>query len=82
MRWRPREENTIADDITNSKFHQVDLAKRVDVRFEDIPTHIITSLFEAKADFDRAREAQRAIKRAQALQGGEVKRKRVEKTPW
>ncbi|CAK9061235.1 unnamed protein product [Durusdinium trenchii] len=77
-----KEENTIADDITNSKFHQVDLAKRVDVRFEDIPTHIITSLFEAKADFDRAREAQRAIKRAQALQGGEVKRKRVEKTPW
>eukprot|EP00435_Cladocopium_sp_Y103_P027253 s3393_g6.t1 len=50
LRWRPREENTIADDITNSVFTQVDSSKRIQMVYEDLPTSIIHSLWNAKAN--------------------------------
>ena len=78
LRWRPREENTIADDITNSIFTQVDLAKRVDLGFSDVPTGIIRSLWDCKAQFDQARATAKAAAKAY----GSKKRKRHDKTPW
>ena len=82
LKWRPREENTIADDITNSIFDQVDLSKRIAMSYNDLPVQIIHALFEAKSDFDQARESQRAVARSQALRAAGQKRKRVDKTPW
>lgn len=82
LKWRPREENTIADDITNSIFDQVDLSKRIAMSYNDLPVQIIHALFEAKSDFDQAWESQRAVARSQALRAAGQKRKRVDKTPW
>ena len=82
LKWRPREENTIADDITNSIFDQVDLSKRITMTYNDLPVQIIHALFEAKSEFDQARESQRTVARSQALRAAGQKRKSVDKTPW
>lgn len=82
LKWRPREENTIADDITNSVFDQVDLSKRITISYADLPVQIIHALYKSKAEFDRARESQRTIARSQALRVAGMKRKRADKTPW
>ena len=78
LRWRPREENTIADDITNSVFTQVDMAKRIDINFADVPTGIIRALWDTKLQFDQAR----AEAKAAAKSSTSKKRKRHDKTPW
>ena len=78
LRWRPREENTVADDITNSVFTQLDVEKRLHVEYEDIPTEIIHALWQVKSEFDEAR----LQAKASVPKGGEKKRKRVDKTPW
>ena len=78
MKWRPREENTVADDITNSVFTQLDMDKRLQVDYEDIPTEIIHALWQVKADFDEAR----LLAKASIPKESEKKRKRVDKTPW
>ena len=78
LRWRPREENTVADDITNSVFTQLDVEKRLHVEYEDIPTEIIHALWQVKSEFDEAR----LLAKASVPKGGEKKRKRVDKTPW
>eukprot|EP00435_Cladocopium_sp_Y103_P002353 s4728_g1.t1 len=78
LKWRPREENTVADDITNSIFTQLDPTKKVQITYEDLPTSIIHALWDTKADFDRSRDAAK-----QAAEGRtEKKRKRHDKTPW
>ena len=38
LKWRPRDENTVADDLTNEKFDQVDIAKRVQIRWNENQT--------------------------------------------
>ena len=55
LRWRPRELNTIADDITNSVFTQVDMAKQIPMSYADIPTPIIHALWDTKVEFDELR---------------------------
>ena len=77
LRWRPREHNTIADDITNSEFTQVDTARRIPMTYADVPTSIIHRLWETKLEFDRLRTKMRA----EAPPGGK-KRKHHDKTPW
>eukprot|EP00435_Cladocopium_sp_Y103_P051871 s108_g16.t1 len=74
----PPEENTVADDITNSVFVQVDLEKRVDIAYSDLPTQIIHALWDTKAQFDSAR----LVARAAAAAAPEKKRKRYDKSPW
>ena len=78
LRWRPREENTVADDLTNSIYTQVDMSKRMDISYDDFPTQIIESLWCMKAQFDEAR----AVAKASAKSSGTKKRKRHDKTPW
>ena len=76
--WRSgRELNTVADDITNSVFTQVDMAKRIPMSHADIPTSIIHALWETKQEFDELRAEAKA-----AAVPGERKRKRQDKTPW
>eukprot|EP00435_Cladocopium_sp_Y103_P066172 s60_g28.t1 len=78
LKWIPREENTVADDITNSVFVQVDLEKRVNISYADLPTQIIHALWDTKAQFDSAR----LVERAAAAANPEKKRKRYDKSPW
>eukprot|EP00435_Cladocopium_sp_Y103_P003553 s890_g1.t1 len=78
LKWIPREENTVADDITKSVFVQVDLEKRIDIGYSDLPAHIIHALWDTKAQFDSAR----LVARAAAAAALEKKRRRYDKSPW
>eukprot|EP00435_Cladocopium_sp_Y103_P032400 s670_g8.t1 len=78
LSWRPREENTIADDITNSVFDQVDISKRINIDYSDLPTQISHSLWDTKAQFDAAR----LVAKAAAAAAPEKKRKRYDKSAW
>ena len=78
LNWRPREQNTVADDITNSVYTQVDMSKKMDLVYGDLPTEIIHGLWQAKAEFD----AMRMVARAAASTNGGTKRKRHDKSPW
>lgn len=50
LQWRPRDENTIADD-TNGIFEQVDGTKRVLIRWKDVKLSLLNRLWEARDDF-------------------------------
>eukprot|EP00435_Cladocopium_sp_Y103_P061492 s851_g23.t1 len=55
LRWRPRDENQDADDLTNGKFENFDLGKRLDRKFEDLSLALLGLLWDARSDFlDRA----------------------------
>ena len=64
--------------MTNSIFSQVDMSKRVELKFGDVPTGIIMALWETKAQFDGARAEAKAAAKADPSK----KRKRHDKTPW
>ena len=51
LKWRPRDENTVADDLTNEKFDQVDIAKRVQIRWNEIKQDLLNKLWGAREDF-------------------------------
>ena len=51
LAWRPRDQNTLADDLTNSRFDDVDLDKRIDVAFSDLELSLLLSLWEARHEF-------------------------------
>lgn len=51
LKWRPRDENTIADDLTNEKFDQVDPSKRVDIRWNEIKLTLLNKLWGAREEF-------------------------------
>ena len=51
LKWRPRDENTVADDLTNEKFDQVDIAKRVQIRWNEIKLDLLNKLWGAREEF-------------------------------
>jgi hypothetical protein len=79
--WKPREENQLADDLTNSCFEKFNSKKRVAVSLDDIPTDIIARVtFLAKAFTDELDQR----KLAKKILGGTVpkRKRRREKIPW
>jgi len=73
LQWRPREENTLADALTNeddSAFHST---LRVNVLFDDIPMAIVNELWQTKLEFDH---------RKSSFIAGEVSRRKRQKTQW
>lgn len=78
LRWRPREENTVADDLTNSVYGQVDLSKQISISFEDLPLSLVNSLWRTKVDFDTKRIAAKSS----GARDHNLKRKKTDKSPW
>lgn len=78
LRWRPREENTVADALTNKDFASVDQSKRIDVVYSDLPLSLLRQLWETQVNFA---EMKTAAKAAKAAGDGNKKRKK-DKTPW
>ena len=80
LNWRPREENTFADGITNGDFSPFDASRLIPLKFSDIPQDIIWLLWETKTEFD-------SMKTEAKFMQGEVSRRRKrkrheDKTPW
>ena len=51
LRWRPRDENQLADDLTNSRFEGVVAERRIVIRFEDLELGLLNRLWAAREDF-------------------------------
>ena len=73
LQWRPREENTLADALTNEDDAAFDSTLRVNVKFDDIPLAIVNELWQTKLEFDH---------RKSSFIAGEVSRRKRQKTQW
>ena len=51
LKWRPRDENTVADDLTNERFDQVDMEKRVRMQWKEVKLDLLNKLRGAREEF-------------------------------
>eukprot|EP00435_Cladocopium_sp_Y103_P067626 s1270_g30.t1 len=52
LKWRPREENTEADSLTNEDFSSFDLNKRINICLKDVDLAILNDLVEVWSEFE------------------------------
>lgn len=79
IRWRPRNENVEADNLTNDRFDGFSTSHRVQLRYQDLDTRILDSLQKALAEFEESSEVRSGTLRMKGLS----KRLKVEtKTKW
>ena len=78
LSWRPREENTEADDLTNEAFGGFDPSLRVAVKLGDLDLAILQALVAAHSEFEEAKSAARADRKRDPAS----KSKKFDKSPW
>ncbi|CAE7632161.1 unnamed protein product [Symbiodinium sp. CCMP2592] len=78
LTWKPRDENKLADALTNQDFSSFSSEHRLDVSFSELPLELLNQLWLSKSDFDASRKA---LQSASSFQPRVPKRKR-EGTPW
>ena len=78
LRWRPRDENEEADDLTNEVFGSFSESLRVPLTLQDLDLKILSLLVEAREAFDVARAKAKADKGS----GKGSLSKRFDKSPW
>ena len=78
LRWRPREENVEADNLTNEEFAGFSESDRVLVTLSDIDLCIVETLWKTKAQFDEARLEAKNL--GKTVPGG--KKRKLEKSAW
>ena len=78
LRWRPREENVEADNLTNEEFAGFSESDRVPVTLSDIDLCIVETLWKTKAQFDEARLEAKNL--GKTVPGG--KKRKLEKSAW
>ena len=76
LEWRPRDENKLADALTNGDFSGVSMSRRIDLKFSDLPLDMVDRLFQTKADFDANRALPRVV--GSSLPSS----KKFDKSPW
>ena len=76
LNWRPRDENELADALTNGDYSGVSASKRVGLKFEDIPLDVVNSLWRTKAAFDEARASPRVMGTTSSSS------RKFDKSPW
>ena len=54
LNWRPRDENKLADALTDGDFTDVSASKRVNLKLEGIPLDVVEKLWQTKVAFDEA----------------------------
>ena len=78
LRWRPREENIEADQLTNENFEGFDMALRIAVDWGDVDLSVLNDLAATREGFIRARESAKEL--ANFASG--TKSKKFDKSPW
>ena len=76
LTWRPREENTLADQLTNEVFDSFDLRQRLSVSWNELPLSMLDNLWSTKSDFDQSR------KDISASAPNKSRKRKADKTPW
>lgn len=77
LRWRPREENVEADNLTNKRFDGFLPELRVPLSLEDIDLSLVVELWKTKESFEGARSAAKSAEVPRS-----VKRRKHEKSLW
>ena len=77
LQWRPREENTEADDLTNERFSEFDPKLRVEVSLQSMDS-ILQALVTVHDEFEKAKQSAKAER---ALDPAS-KSKKFDKSPW
>ena len=79
IRWRPRNENVEADNLTNDRFDGFSFSHRVQISYQDLDTRILDSLQKSLAEFEESSEVRSGTLRVKGLS----KRLKLEtKTKW
>lgn len=78
LKWRPREENTIADALTNKDFSSVDQSKRLPLSYAELPLSLLRRLWDTHAQFAEMKTAAKSLQ----SKGHFNKRRKHDKTPW
>ena len=80
LRWRPRETNVEADDLTNQKYDKFDPGLRCQVQWRDLDWAILEELMKFRAEVQGWKEERKRLGPAQAKLS---KRQKLEsKTKW
>ena len=61
LKWRPREENVEADDLTNSRFHRFSLERRCEASWRDLDLSIMDQLLRFKDEVQSWKEDRKRI---------------------
>ena len=78
LRWRPREENVEADNLTNELFEGFADDARVGLAFSDLGLSLVESLWKTKQQFDAAKQEAKQVSKTDE----KVKKRKLDKTPW
>ena len=78
LRWRPRDENKEADQLTNEDFTGFSMDHRIAVSWADLRFDVLEDMVRTREAFDQARQQAKA----EAKQAPKVKPKKFDKSPW
>jgi len=78
LRWRPREENQEADELTNEVFTNFSMDDRVSLSLEDLDLGLVNVLWQTKVQFDLMREETKQ----EAAENPQKRKRKHEKTAW
>ena len=78
LRWRPREENTEADQLTNEVYDGFEQAQRLHVSWGDLDLGVLDGLIRTREEFVRLRE----VAKESSKLAPKVKGKKFDKSPW
>ena len=80
LNWRPREENSYADDLTNGVFSRFSPHLRVHLSLDQIPLGLLRQLAEAVDEFAEVKSALVTLKSRESRMSR--REKQETKTPW
>ena len=78
MRWRPREQNVEADQLTNEDFTGFDESLRIDAGWDDLQFKVLEDLVQTRESF----VLEKARAKEMAARAPKVRPKKFDKSPW
>ena len=81
LKWRPRAENQLADDLTNSNFGAFSSENRIHLKWQDVDTSLLSLLLGAKDEYE---ESLAKLKASHAFQEvtPRLKKAKLMKSVW
>ena len=77
LQWKPREENTLADALTNQDYSSFDLGRRRSLEWEDIPKDVMEQVSQLVTGFVEELESRKRAKRTEGSSGRGKRRKKI-----
>ena len=87
LQWRPREENQVADDLTNDKFDGFDSKLRIDISWQQVEKELLDKLLTVQSEYERVISLAKLVKNARphslsSFNGLSKAARKASKTVW